>query len=216
MIRSYSFLGVLLLSGVSVLGCNNHHRSSVGGGGSPPVSGFQISGSLPNATVGSVYSETLTAVGGAPPYSWSVVTGALPPGLSLSVVDGGVGGTPVTNGTFPLRVRVVDGGGQLAERDYTLVSVDSSVVWNNLALASGTVGQAYSFDLRSFVSGGTTPYTFTVDSGALPNGITLASYGVLSGTPTTAGSTPVTFRVSSASGGGSSSSSTAGGTITIN
>ena len=35
-------------------------------------------------------------------------------------------------------------------------------------------------------SGGTAPYTFTVTAGALPNGLTLSSAGILSGTPTVA------------------------------
>jgi hypothetical protein len=36
-------------------------------------------------------------------------------------------------------------------------------------------------------SGGVSPYTFTVTSGALPNGLTLTTAGVLSGTPTALG-----------------------------
>ncbi len=51
-------------------------------------------------------------------------------------------------------------------------------------LPSGTVGVAYSRTLVS--AGGTGPYTYSLYSGALPTGLTLAG-GVISGTPTAAG-----------------------------
>ena len=50
----------------------------------------------------------------------------------------------------------------------------------------GEVGAAYSDTLTA--TGGTTPYTWSVNAGSLPPGITLSSAGVLAGTPTTAGS----------------------------
>lgn len=52
---------------------------------------------------------------------------------------------------------------------------------------SGTVGIPYSSAL--VVTGGTPPFTFSITSGSLPPGLTLnVSTGVISGTPTTAGS----------------------------
>jgi hypothetical protein len=48
----------------------------------------------------------------------------------------------------------------------------------------GTVGSAYSTTFTA--SGGQTPYTFAA-TGTVPPGLTLSSSGVLSGTPTTAG-----------------------------
>ena len=76
-------------------------------------------------------------------------------------------------------------------------------------LTSGTVGTAYS---RTFAAtGGTTPYSWSVTAGSsLPAGLTLSAAGVLSGTPTTAG----TFNFSvTVSGGGTASKSFA---LTIN
>ena len=52
-------------------------------------------------------------------------------------------------------------------------------------LPSGTLSTAYSQTLTA--SGGTTPYTFTVLSGTLPAGLSLSAGGVLSGTPSAAG-----------------------------
>jgi len=59
-------------------------------------------------------------------------------------------------------------------------------------LPAGTVGVAYSQQITA--SGGTGPYTFSVASGTLPAGLTLTAGGLLSGTPTTAGSSPVTIQ----------------------
>ena len=50
-----------------------------------------------------------------------------------------------------------------------------------LALPVGTVNQPYRATLES--DGGVAPYSFTLQSGALPNGITF-NHGVFSGTPT--------------------------------
>jgi Putative Ig domain len=51
--------------------------------------------------------------------------------------------------------------------------------------ASGQVGSPFSGSLK--VSGGTPPYTYSLASGALPDGVSLMSDGTLSGTPTAAG-----------------------------
>jgi hypothetical protein len=58
-------------------------------------------------------------------------------------------------------------------------------------LPVGRVGVAYSQQITA--SGGTGSYTFSVVSGTLPAGLTLTAGGLLSGTPTTAGSPPVTI-----------------------
>jgi hypothetical protein len=67
------------------------------------------------------------------------------------------------------------------------------------SLAGGQVGTPYSQPLS--VNGGTSPYTWSVVSGTLPNGLKLnASTGLISGTPTaTATNLPLTFSVSDSS-----------------
>jgi hypothetical protein len=60
------------------------------------------------------------------------------------------------------------------------------------------VGAAYSQQLAA--SGGSGSYTFTVSSGPLPAGLTLTPGGLLSGTPTTAGSSTVTIQAADGNG----------------
>jgi hypothetical protein len=52
-------------------------------------------------------------------------------------------------------------------------------------LPGAVVGTAYSAQLTA--SGGLTPYTWALDAGNLPVGLTLSSTGLISGIPTTAG-----------------------------
>lgn len=62
--------------------------------------------SLPGASVGAAYSQTLTATGGSAPYTWSY-NGTLPPGVT--VTSGGVvSGTPTTAGSYSFTALVMD------------------------------------------------------------------------------------------------------------
>ena len=68
-----------------------------------------------------------------------------------------------------------------------------------VSLPNGNIGKAYSQALSA--TGGTTPYTWAIASGTLPAGLSLLS-GVISGTPTTANSTPtpITIKVTDSAG----------------
>ena len=149
---------------------------------------------LPGGTVGSSYSEQLSATGGATPYSWTVSSGSLPAGLSLSSA-GVISGTPTAAGSPTFTVRVTDAASRTATQALTL-TISSSLAISTTTVPAGVVGAAYSQQLVA--AGGTTPYTWTVSSGAPPPGLTLGSNGVLSGTPTTAGSVAFTVRVTDA------------------
>jgi hypothetical protein len=66
------------------------------------------------------------------------------------------------------------------------------------ANAAGTVGVAFSETFTQ--SGGNGTITFTLNSGALPTGLTLATNGTLSGQPTQSGSFPITVLATDANG----------------
>jgi hypothetical protein len=76
--------------------------------------------SLPDATAGVAYSQTLSATGGAGgPYTFAVTAGALPAGFSLSS-SGALSGSTTTAATSSFTVTVTDSGGFSASQAYTL------------------------------------------------------------------------------------------------
>jgi hypothetical protein len=173
------FLTVLIAC-MGAIGCHS-------GSSTPPLK--ITTTSLPNGVVGSPYTATLTATGGTPSYTWSQVSGGvLPAGLSLG--NAGVfNGTPTTAGTFgPYVFKAADSNSMVA----TSISMSITISTNTLSvtttsLPTGTVNANYSVTLAA--SGGTPPYNWTQTSGgALPPGIAnVTSAGVITGTPTAAG-----------------------------
>src|SRR5262249_4917042 len=76
-------------------------------------------------------------------------------------------------------------------------------------LPPGDVGAPYTRTVLA--SGGTSPYTFTLADGTLPPGVTLASNGLLSGTPTVTGT--FTFAVGATDSFPATGKKTYGGAI---
>jgi hypothetical protein len=66
------------------------------------------------------------------------------------------------------------------------------------SLPNGTVGTAYSHNLTA--TGGTTPYSWSASSGALPPGLAVDNAGRISGTPTAAGTYSAAFKVTDSGG----------------
>jgi hypothetical protein len=145
---------------------------------------------LPGGTVGVPYSQTLAGSGGTPPYTWSVSSGALPPGLQLNASTGVITGTPNSTGPNLFTVTLTDSTGLTAQQQQNITIVPAlSIATGNL---SATFGTAFSQTLTA--AGGTPPYTWSIVSGTLPTGLQLTS-GVISGTPTTSGTSNVTLQV---------------------
>jgi len=151
---------------------------------------------LTRGMVSVAYSQTLTATGGTPPYTWSRYSGTLPTGLTLGS-NGVISGTPTATGTFSFTARVRDSASTQASVTKTFtIAVDAYVpplAITTSSLAHATVGTAYSQNLA--VTGGLAPYAWSY-SGTLPAGIVVTSSGLISGTPTTAGSYNFTVLVS--------------------
>ena len=150
--------------------------------------------SLADGMVGVAYSQTLVGSGGVTPYTWSITTGTLPAGLTLTAGTGVIAGTPTTAGTSSFAVQVTDANGQLAAGALSInVTNVAALVITSASLPTSTVGSAYAQTLAA--SGGVAPYTWSVVGGGLPAGLTLGTTGVLSGTPTTAGTSTFTVSV---------------------
>jgi hypothetical protein len=61
-----------------------------------------------SATVGTPFSQMLTASGGSPGYNFSVSSGTLPGGLAINATTGAITGTPTTQGTAAVTFLVTD------------------------------------------------------------------------------------------------------------
>lgn len=156
---------------------------------------------LASGIVGTAYTRTITGAGGTAPYTFTITAGALPSGLTLTTA-GIVSGTPTTAGTSSTTIRGTDANGCFASVVYATIiappAVCPVITLSPATLPTGMVGTAYTQPITA--SGGTSPYTYAVTAGTLPTGLTLTSAGVLSGTPTTAGSSPVTITATDANG----------------
>ncbi|MCO7238067.1 putative Ig domain-containing protein [Aeromicrobium sp. CnD17-E] len=138
--------------------------------------------SLPTALKGAPYDQTLTASQGG---SWTRTSGSLPPGLSLGS-DGRLSGTPTSSdasSTFTVRFTSASSG-LTADRTYT---VRSTRIIATTEVVAGQVGVPYRYQLRTNAPTAGTWGT----RGGTPGGLTLSPDGVLSGTPTQAGTSYV-------------------------
>jgi large repetitive protein len=175
----------------------------------------------PVGAVGSPYSFTFGGAGGcgpALPYQFSVISGSLPPGLTLAS-SGQVGGTPTSAGSWSFWVNLSDQNPPSADwcrpseaqRQFTITINGSgggnpvpppsaaTVSITTASLPAASVGSPYS---STFAASSSATTSWTVVAGSLPAGLSLASNGVLSGTPQAAGT--ASFTVSASAGGAQS------------
>ncbi|TDU67286.1 putative Ig domain-containing protein [Prosthecobacter fusiformis] len=148
---------------------------------------------LAAATVGTSYSQTITASGGATAYTFSLSSGSLPTGLSLNASTGVISGTPSNTTSASFVVSVSDANACIGTRSYTLAPTCPAMTLTPTTLPAGSAGSAYSQSLTA--TGGSTPYAWSISSGSLPNGLTLTSSGVITGTPSSGNGAGSTFTV---------------------
>ena len=140
-----------------------------------------------NALLGRAYSFTFIGSGGTPPFAWSIVAGSLPTGLVLAPFTGIVSGTPTALGTYQYNLQLQDATGISVVKTFTtsvVASLPTPLSIQTTTLPDGVVGTPYS--QSEAASGGITPYTWSFSAGALPDGLSLSSAGIITGTPTTA------------------------------
>jgi uncharacterized protein (TIGR03437 family) len=146
--------------------------------------------------VGQSYSWNFAANGGLSPYAFSLSAGTLPAGLTFA--PNVISGIPTEAGSFPLTLRATDANGCIGERQCTLQVSCPTITLSPTSLPAGTTGIAYSQVVSA--TGGTAPYAFSIASGTLPVGISLAMNGTLSGTPTANGTYVFNLQASDAYG----------------
>jgi hypothetical protein len=165
---------------------------------------------LSDGIVGTPYSLTLNSTGGLGNTTWTIVSGSLPSGITMNSA-GILSGTPdaVNTAGTSVTIQVQDSGSpaQFITLSSTIhVAPVLAITTTAGPLPDAIVGLPYNFTFQS--NGGLTPITWSVTSGNLPTGLTLATNGAISGTPTAGGSFSFTIQA----GDGSSPSQT----ITIN
>jgi putative Ig domain-containing protein len=153
--------------------------------------------SPPAGTLTYPYSFGFTASGGSPPYTWRS-SGTVPPGLTVGS-DGTVSGTPTQVGTFAFSLTATDSAQQPmsspALATQIVISIPTKLTLNaNPAPPAGVDGIDYGLFYFS-ATGGYLPLQWSITAGNLPPGLTLASDGSLSGTPTSVGTFMFTVMV---------------------
>jgi hypothetical protein len=168
--------------------------------------GFSVTPTtLPAGTVGTAYSQVLTASGGSgSPYTWSAA--GLPTGLSISSTSpttGTISGTPSAAGTASVTVTLSDSLGDHGNLPYSLTinAVTTPLTISPTALPAGTAGTPYSQTLTA-AGGSGTGYSWTITSGATSLGsvgLTLSLTGAIIGIPV-AGQASFTVQVTDSLG----------------
>ncbi|HEY6891430.1 MAG TPA: Ig domain-containing protein [Solirubrobacter sp.] len=146
--------------------------------------------SLPQGMAGVAYDQALTAFGGRAPYTWSASNAP----AGLSVTGGHIVGTPSAAGAVQLALTATDRDGRSANATLALEILPPGISITTASLPTAQKDEAYDVALTAL--GGAAPYTWSVDSGTLPAGLTLdPSTGHIAGTPTAVESQQVTIKV---------------------
>jgi len=176
---------------------------------------------LSDGTVGTAYSQQLTATGGAGGYTFGLGTGALPGGLTLSS-SGLLSGTPTATGTFSFTVSVTDSKQVTVTQPYkltinaaplptpTVTGVGSTAPPDEQPVISVELAQTYPTDLTGTMTLTFAPAAGGVDDPAIqfstggrtvnftiPNGQTTAVFPAATislGTGTVAGTITLTLQ----------------------
>jgi len=155
---------------------------------------IQSERTLPDATLGQEYHYELSVDGGVAPYTWELYEAALPEGLTISE-QGVISGIPteIKNKAFKPKIKVTDSSGKKSNLStgralfrITVVESDEEPQWlapsiSTSTLPTGKVNEAYDFQLEG--QDGTEPYTWTIVSGTLPEGLALSEAGQITGRP---------------------------------
>ena len=150
------------------------------------------------ATIGTAYSLNAGVTGNTATVVYSVLP-ILPAGLAIASTTGIISGTPtapMASATYT--VTAAQGTCSLTQ-GYTFAVACAGITINPATLVGGTIGTAYTQTLTQIGLSGTPAWSVSV--GTLPAGITLAgASGVISGTPTTTGTSNFTISLTNGAG----------------
>jgi hypothetical protein len=154
-------------------------------------------------TVGTAASLQISATDSASGQTLTYSATGLPAGLSINSSTGLISGTPTTAGSYSVTVTATDTTGASGQASFTW-TISSSTSGNTVTVTNpgsqtGTVGTAASLQISATDSA--SGQTLTYSATGLPAGLSInSSTGLISGTPTTAGSNSVTVTAKDTTG----------------
>ena len=150
---------------------------------------------LPPAIEGLRYTAVITAVGGEKPYTWSVTNGG---GTGFGINNEGIlSGIAPQSGDYGLSLRLTDNANTQTTASFVLTVTGDTpqpLTITTQSLTNGTIDDRYAAVLTA--SGGDKPYAWKLISNGGQSALVLSSAGVLSGTPTLAGTFGLVIQVS--------------------
>lgn len=138
---------------------------------------------IADGAYGKQYDQFFTSSAGTAPYVYSLSGGTLPTGLQLANT-GELYGTPTLAGSFSFWITAVDRVGNMGTYPFTVTIAQPTIAMIPDDLFAATSGLFYSVTMNA--SGGIGTYIYTLASGTLPPGLTLATNGTISGIPNAA------------------------------
>jgi hypothetical protein len=172
------------------IGTNSHILANSLTAGNAPV---WVTGSYLNLTVNSSFSETLSATDpdGATIVNYAVQSGTLPAGLSLNTSTGAITGTP-TSSNITVTFRATEPAGNFVDK---AILFNGAPVWSTAAGALTKYAPGVPYTTTLVANDDNTAVSYSVISGALPTGLSLAgSTGIISGTSNVTGTASFTIR----------------------
>ena len=150
---------------------------------------------LPDAIDGISYTALIEGVGGENPYIWSVTNGG---GTGFGINNEGIlSGIAPRSGDYGLSLRLTDNANTQTTASFVLTVTGDTpqpLTITTQSLPNGTVDDRYATVLTA--SGGDKPYAWTLVSNGGQPALVLSSAGVLSGTPTLAGTFGLVIQLS--------------------
>jgi hypothetical protein len=157
----------------------------------------------PAGQVGVPYQRKPSVSGALGTVTW-IATSPVPAGLAVDPVSGTIGGVPLAwtaSTTFTLQASDNFAVGRTASAPVTITIAPAPLTVLTTALPAAASNVPYSAALQA--GGGTGNVNWTLTGGGLPPGVTLGAGGVISGTPSAAGTFSFTVKAADTGWSGS-------------